>query len=274
MSIVQIVQNKKYMLWAVLVSVSVFCVVLVFAMFYHLKRVETDFGNKKAILIKDNMDLKDKIYSLNAEILKKAKQLTLAEEEKAKIKAAYDNDVSSLRDENNTLKQEVAELEGKPIVEQIREAAHKEQNENLKKFLEKTLYSIILIKSGKNIELEPIVVENAGGNENEEQSAEGVFEEGVQAAETAPLISKGKEGKVLSVDKKYSLIVIDIGRSDGVKENQSCLILRGGKNMASAKIISVRYKVSAAFVDEMSYGYNIRDLKEDDDALVLDDNAG
>jgi len=263
------IQNRKSLLWAAIISVSIFCIILTFWMFLHLKRKETEFNNKKAILIKDNMNLSDKVDLLDRELIQRTKKIKELNKKTNDMKKTYDGKIATLQKQNTKISSKLKALENKSLVEKIRESIHKEENADLKKFLEKVLYNVVLIQSGKSIELEPIVVAKKEGDAETSES-EIKLTEYISTVPEAPLVLKGKEGKVLSVDSKYSLIIIDLGRGSGIKEEQKCLIVRNEKQIASAKIISVRYKVSAAFVDDIEYGYDIRDIKEDDSVVVLE----
>ena len=155
-------QSKKSLLWALLISVSIFCVILSFLMYRHLKEKELEFNTNKARLIKENMDLKDNVSTLKDELVKQAEAVTHLGEENQKLKDEYVGVVDKLREENAAFGARIKELEGRPLIQQLRDAAYNEDNENLRKFLEKVLYNIVLIKSGKSIELEPTVVAEHG----------------------------------------------------------------------------------------------------------------
>lgn len=263
-------QNKRALLWAILVSISVFSIILALSMFRHLKNMETEHNRKGVALIKSNMDLKDQVGILRDELTKRAETLTRLEEENKKMQEEYAGKLEALEKENSTLAAKLGNLGKRPLVQVLRDAAYREESQDVRRFLEKVLYNIVLVKSGRSVVLEPIVVAKKRESRQlgaTEKMPVGITEEGIQ--EAIPIVA-GKRGKVLSVDKKYNLIVIDLGRKDEIKEEQQCMILKDNKEIALAKIISVRYKVSAAFVDEIKYNYNISDIKDGDSVLVME----
>jgi hypothetical protein len=85
------------------------------------------------------------------------------------------------------------------------------------------------------------------------------------------LPSARKTGKVLSVDAKDNLLVIDLGRQDDVKQGNRCIILKDEKEMASGEVISVRYNVSAVFVDDLKFNNKISNIKEGNTALIKEE---
>jgi hypothetical protein len=265
--------EKTRFLMALLIAVSIFLIVLVVAIYGSLKKTEAQFNERKAVLIKENLDLKDGAKAVEEALNQKKESLAILEkerkntddqiasfnEEKEALKKEYEEELLALKTENASLKTKIASSREKTLAEHIDEAIEKEDNDNLKKFLAKMKYNIEVIKKGGNIELEPIVVTDAG---------EGARVEPAQEKIPASQVS-AREGKVMSVDGKYSLVVFDLGRKDGVKQGEQCSILKDGKEIASAEVISTRYNVSAGFVYETAYGYAIDDIKEGDGVAVF-----
>ena len=234
-------------------------------MFNHLKKVEMDFNTQKAMLVKENMDLKDNVEMLRGEVMEQARRLMSLQKDNNVLRAKYAIESEVLKEQNSILLRQVNELREKPLVEQVKDALQGEKDRKMKKFLEKVLYSIVLVKSGKSIELEPIVVAKEQAPSPEKRAQE-VKKPKIEKPST-PAIA-GKKGKVLSIDRRYSLIVIDLGKRDDIKEGDACTVLKNSEEIAFARIISVRYKVAAAFVSEMNYKYNIRDIEEEDDVVI------
>ena len=239
-------------------------------MYRHLKSAEADFSTKKALFIKENMDLKDRLGLVEEKLQKETEAVTSLTGENEKLKEAYDADIATLREESASLVVKIKALEERPLIQQLREAAYREEDEKLQKFLEKVLYNIVLIKSGKSIELEPIVIAEKGTSDEEEERFDTTTRDdgGMTAIERTYDTSQGERGRILSVDSKHNLVVIDVGRKDNIAENQRCIIFKEGKKIASARIISVRYKVAAAFVDELKYQYDIFSIQEGDEVVV------
>ena len=275
-------REKTRFLMALLIAVSLFLIALVASLYGSLKKTEAQFNERKAVLIKENLDLKDSAKAVEELLNQKKESLVILEkerkniddkiagfnEEKDALKKEYEEELLALKTENASLKAKMTSLRKKTLAESIDEAIEEEDNENLKKFLAKVKYNIEVIKKGGNIELEPIIVTDIG-----EGAGTG------PALETAPskkisTQTAAREGKVMSVDSKYSLVVFDLGRKDGVKQGGQCSILKDGKEIASAEIISTRYNVSAGFVYETAYGYAIDDIREGDGVAVFSTKTG
>lgn len=273
-------REKNILAWTLSLSIVIFCLALIFSLLHQLKVKEFEFNERKAVLIKENLSLKESFASLEKTIsqnegamaaLEKEKEsieknLTSFKEENEKLKIEFAEHVEILEMENTSLNQRIKELEEKPLEMHLREALYKEENKDARGFLERMLYNLELIKSGKSIELEPIVVEG------KPETAPPVPEEKPQELPdmiSEKIIPSGKEAEVLSVDKKYNLLVVNLGRKDNIQKGEQCIILKDDKKIATARVISTRHKVSAAFVDEIKSGYSIDDIKEGDKAIIL-----
>jgi len=262
------------MITAVLVVISALFIFLAVSSFRNIKKMELDFNQKKAILVKENLDLKDRLNSLQDMITRKTEALGAVEKEKAALeeqlnalkiaaesfKAASNEELGALKKKTLTLSKKIYALENSPIVQRIRDAIDKENNENIKKVLEDSANKIDMIKEGKSVNLEPIIVT---GKESGVPSSAKEKDGDIQAKE-------GKRGIVLSVDRKNNLIVINLGHNDGVKEGYRCKILKDEQVIGSAEIMSVRYRVSAAFVDDLQYKATVDDVKEGCKVIVPD----
>jgi len=128
--------DRNSLFGAILISVSVFCIVAVFSMFGYLKNKESGFNKEKALLIKEGLDLRDSMESLQEEIIQKIETLALLEEENERLNKEYVEKFEILKEENTVLAERINEIEGKPMVDRLRDALRKEKNENVKKFLE------------------------------------------------------------------------------------------------------------------------------------------
>lgn len=62
--------------------------------------------------------------------------------------------------------------------------------------------------------------------------------------------------------------MIDLGTQDGIVKGDRCVVVKDEKVIASAEIISVRYKISAAFIDDVRYKNALTDIKEGDKVLI------
>jgi len=259
-------QDKQRLIGVVLIAACAFSIVLAISSFRNLKKMELEFNEKKANLVKENLELKDRIDSIqqivsqktaSADIMEKEKkdleeQLQTLKEENEKIISSNNEQLDTLKKKNSVLKKRVATLENSPIVQRIKEAIQTEDNDNVKNVLEDTANKIEMIRSGKSVSLEPIVVTR--------QQQETLLNQASKTA--APPAQEAKTGVILSLDKKNNLMVINLGRKDNVKDGDRCRIFKKDKMIARAQIISTRYRIAAAFIDDIQYKYTINDIEE------------
>lgn len=249
-------QNRRSILNTTLITAGIFSVVLSIGLLGHLKGIEKKFRQEKTTLVKQNIEFKDKFDSLNATYQAKMQSVTVLETERdtlmgelSSIKKKYEElvgranaEMEALRRENRSLKDETDIFKKVSLTQMIKEALDTEKNDNVKRVLEEAMTRIDMIKAGKSVALEPILVtgSDAGG---------GGF-------------LPGRSASVMSVDAKNNLIVIGLGRSDNIREGQRCFILRDNNEIGSAEVIRTRHKISAAFIDKINHGYTMRDIKE------------
>ncbi|MFH1753642.1 MAG: hypothetical protein ABH875_05615 [Candidatus Omnitrophota bacterium] len=273
-------RDKSRFLIAILVSVSVFLIFLVIAIFNQQKNMELEFNERKAKLIKENLDLKDDKENLGTKITQKEEAIALLQEKRNAVESElktfedrvkgmrdeYEHQVLELKEENVSLTQRIEYLESMPLSSRIKEAIANEENQKLRTFLAKVISNIDIIEKGGDIELEPIVVTDK--KEEEEELEQSAGQRGVRQESVVEILEK--TGNIISVDEKYSLIVFDLGRKDGAERGAQCAIAKGDRKIAAAEIISSRYRVAAAFIYEMEYGYSIKDIKEGDSVIILE----
>ena len=282
--------DKKTLYVVGLPAITVFCIILVFSMFGSLKGAESDFNDQKAAFIKKNMDLEDRIVSIDKETAQTKEALALLEEKREAMAKQHAGEIAALKEENIALIEKAQESKEKPLVDTIQENIEKEEDENVKKLLEKTIRNLELVKSGEDIEDVELQPANLAKDEKTQEEIEVSPNElrqarmqktvtGLNKTKTAKIptsdsIATEKRGKILSVDRRYNLIVISLGRREDVKEGEDCIVLKNGKEAAFATIISARYKISAAFLDETKYGYDIRSVEEGDEVLMMEQKGG
>lgn len=260
-------ENKNAFFITITVAICVFSMVFAVFLFRHVKKMEFTFNEKEADLIRESMDLQDWIKKMKETVLEKTKELNIVkaekesmigklqslEEKNEELRTTYTKKIQTLEKNTEVLKNELKSLAKSPITESIKKAISAEEDPNIKKVLERTLRNIELVKSGSVVDLEPIVVADAGGGL-------AVMEE-VSSAVSAP-VKTGKSGEILSVDRDNNLIVISLGTKDLVREGQRLAILDTGEQIASGEIISSRYMISAAFIDDIKHKHTVRDIKE------------
>jgi len=230
-----------------------------------MKDAEGEYTEKEAVLIKESMDLRDRMDDIRSEIAKKTKELKAAakdketleekmksiEEKNSETKAFYAEQLQKLKEEKEGLSKELSSVKGMPLVELIRKARDSEENEDLKRVLERTLNNIEMVKSGNVVDLEPIVVAKEGALQDDT---------GIATFAATPVIEK-EIGEILSIDKKNNLVVVNLGTRDKVEEGMRLAVLDSGEKIATGEIISSRYRVSAAFIDDIKLKRTIDDIK-------------
>jgi len=289
--------SKNVVIRIALIIICVFCSLLAWSSFRKLRNVEFEFNERKANLVKENLDLKDRLESLKEVVNKRMDNLTSAEEEREsfddklgtlrseneKITEAYNKlhldyttlltereevirQLVGLKEETLSLAQKISDLENNPIVERMRNAIYTEENEQIRKVLSDALRNIELVKSGRSVDLTPIVVV---GSEEEKQQAEEPAPKTDDTKEKADLI-KTKVGNILSVSIDSNIVVINIGRRDKIEEGDRCEVLKSGRGIAYGEVLRVRYNISAIYIDEIKYGNFMKDIEEGDKVLFLE----
>lgn len=217
--------------------------------------MEFNFNRKRAALVKENLDLKDKMGSFEeaasrnqAEKVKVADEAKIIEEESARIKekdeilrSEYEQLIkkyNSFSEENKSLAQQITVLKNKhsalggyadniekaPLVQEVKGLIKKEQNDGIKNVSQDT--------PPQNVQPPP---------------------------------STGQSdilGKIISIDYKNNLAVIDLGRRDRVKESDSCIILKDGLEFARGEVIKTGYNTSAIFINELKHKNTVADIPE------------
>ncbi len=256
-------ENKNTALTITLILVCALSVLSALLLFRYVKKVESDYTEKEASLIKENMDLIDQMDNMKITIGEKTKEIKhierakekltekikSIEEENKKLEELYIGRIEVLDNEKEELAKEVKALKEASLVEIIRKGAEAEEDENIRKLLERTLQNIELIKSGNVVDLKPIVVSQ--GKEAKE----------VTLSEITASLPQDAVGEVLSVDRQSNLIVINLGAKDKVGEGRRLAIMDDGAEIATGEVINSRYRVSAAFIDDISHKHTIHDIK-------------
>lgn len=213
-------KNKSILLSAV----CILCIVISLTFYIALRNVKIEFNEKKAQLVKENLDLTDRLESIQASATKN----TQLEKEKSDLEAELKlvkAEIEKLRSDNDSL-------------------VSMKRNLFSQLSLLKKKYLVLVEKvtqlEGRPIALTPIVVK--GGEQAGKLTAE-------------------KTGKVLLVDAKNSLIIVDLGAKNEVEKGNRCVVIKDEQEIASGEIINVRYKESAVFVENLKYGNKINDIK-------------
>ncbi len=224
--------------------------------FVYVKKIKKDYYMMRTVLLKDNQTLRSRAELLQETAIQKTEIANTMEKEKK----VYEEQANSLKEELEKLRQDLGGqvdlltkkkaalrkriymLEKAPLASRIKAAMQGETDRRIINIMNDTLSKVELVKSGKAVSLEPIEVSAAD-----------------------------QKGTVLSIDRKNDLAIVSIGTKDGLMEGDRCKIYgRDGTEIASAEVISARYAISACFVDDMNYGYNIKSIKEGCSVIIAE----
>ena len=248
-----------------LAVICIFCVLLTFGMLSHFKNSEKAFKNKNAALIREKAELKIQFDSLSAaldnnkitvESLEKeresiASEFARIEKEYKKLKESNARVLQLLKHENKSMRKKIEAFIKGSTDELIKQIALRESDNSVKNILADTLAKIEAAKSGKYVPLDPIIV---------------AAEAPISNNPIVPNNSKG--GRVISVDRKNCLIVINMGRSEGVRDGKRCRVISDRGEVAGGTIISTRYTISAAFLDTFAPKRTIEDVSKDEEVVI------
>jgi len=256
----------------------VLCLFFLSSAFYfhgNIKNKQIQFEHNKAERVKEELDLKDRLNVLQEGLDKKIETVNLLEEEKQALSHKIENlnreresimtsfrgELDTFKEKNAMLRRKIADLENIPIFKRIREFSESEQRAEIKSILEEaagTIERIQTEKSGASIKLDPIVV-------RKEKSDRALFEEErSQTFAAGQSTAPEKLGTILTIDRNNNLVVTSLGRKDEVKEGTRLKIFKNNQHIATAEVISARYRISAATVNDMKYKYKIEDISEGD----------
>jgi hypothetical protein len=248
----------------ILAILCAFLALITISIFRYTGSITTDFKNKEAGFIAKTTEYKNQLESLQAAIEQKASALITAEnktkevehqiallrEESGKIRAEFDEARHNFQKRSLEMKQKLARFEEASVESLIREALKKEESDSVKRVLSDSLASVELIKANKAVDLEPIVV-----------TKQGASAQGIDANDASRAIT------VVALDRKSKLIAINAGRRDSLKEGDRLTVMRNGKELVSAQVVAVRYRVATAFVDQNRHNYSIKDIREGDEIV-------
>jgi len=102
-----------------------------------------------------------------------------------------------------------------------------------------------------------------------ERQGSGKVIEGSRTVELSPIVVQGKQeptpvtltltGRVLSINKDYNFVVIDLGTNAGVKVNDEFVVYRDNKFIAHLKVVQTREEISAADIKDQAAQEQIRE---------------
>jgi len=222
--------------------------VLVLGAVLYAGKAKADLIIVRNSLLKDNQELRARTEMLQDALNQKEEALRTAENDKRafedqaatlkqqndKMRSESDQMIEDLTKKKAALKKKIENMKKAPLDEWLKTVMQNEGNQKIKSILNDAATKINMVKHGQSVTLEPIEVSAAN-----------------------------RKGNIISIDRKNDLIIVSIGTKDGVMEGERCSIYSGeGKEIATCEIISARYTIAAAFVDNMNYGTNIKNIKE------------
>lgn len=246
-------QNGKLILTTSLIVICVISIILSLSLAQRVKNSEAKFKKDRAILVREKMELKDELDALKDDLKSKADDIASLENERriikeqiaglekasADLKGASLQEVESLRQQIQSLRKDAEVFKDASSIQVLQDAAARETDATIKRILADALTKLTMVKDGKAVTLEPIVI--TGG------------------ADSAAV----KQGKIVSFDKKNALIVVNLGSANGVRDGQRLKILGEQGEIAIATVIRTRYEISAAFIESFRSKHTIQDLRED-----------
>ena len=219
-------------------------------LFRYVKEVQVESEKEKAVFIKKNAELTSVNKKMEKEFQSLEDSMILIESKNRVVLKQKE----ALKKENIFLRKDIKAIKAKPLTKLLEEALAVESNENIKKVMQQAIEKIDMIKSGKVVNLEPILITEKGAALPEEPKK--VIQIPVST------------GTILSIDRKNNLIAINLGEKNDVKEGERYAIFRGDKELGSAEIISVRQKVSAAVIDDIKPLHTINDIEKGDGVIL------
>ena len=274
-------QNRNNLSITALIIICVFFIFLSLSFFKNVKKMELEYKDQKAVLLKENINLRVRIDSLQNAVDQKIESVSAMEQEKEalekqlaalkaeneKLASSFNDQLEALKKKNFILRKKVASLENSDLVQRIKDAIENEESENIKKVLVIALNKVESIKAHRPAALGLVTEKKEDVFAQAEAAVAGQERKG-ESPQPPP--AEEKSGAILSLDRKNNLIVISFGHKDGIKEGDRCGILQEGKEVAQAEIMAVRYRISAAFIDNFKYKYNIGSIKEGDRVTLIE----
>ena len=212
----------------------------------------------------ENQSLQDRLELIQADLetttlaknqIQEKYDLTNKEREdllgKIESYAKLEKEQERLRNVNETLKNQIDTLGKHKLTLEDRLNKLKQDNENLRQEIEEARLKAGYTRTGESkltqraksresIDLPPIVVSG--------QSYSGI---------TSPFT---KQGNILSVNREYNFVVIDLGQDMGVRNGMVFKILRNNKVLGKVKVIRLRQKIAACDIIQFTTPFRTGDI--------------
>ncbi|GEM_PF-1444931 len=267
-------KNINNILIYALILISLVLSVALLLSFQSSKKLEYEFNEKKALLMKENIDMKEKLNVIERQIADKAESINALEREKDK----YEEDLNGLRKDfqlkmkslvsqldnlgrhKRALKKKIAVLGKTSLSDQLASAASRADNADIKKVLERSLRLIDQIREGKSVDLDSMMA----ANETALQEVPGYEPNTMKRDYTVADAQKNTErkGRILKFDPANNYIIINLGSENGVEKGERCKIFKDGQEVGSGEVMSVRFRISAVFIDTIAFKHTMDEVRE------------
>lgn len=236
-----------------LIVMAIVTMTVVLFAFLYVRMLKFDFDEKKAGLVKEIGALKEEAEGLRASMDEKSRAVAAIEDEKRAVERELESvkagneelrkeltgRLAALERKRKALKKHIARLEKGDPLGALKDAIDRSSNGDIRKILQDAARRVEAVEQGKPVDLEPIVV---------------------GTPETT--------GAVVTADRKNCLVVVNLGKKNGVEPGDRVKIYDCDGEIASAEVLSARFMLAAAYVDQFSKGKSIRNLKEGLKAVV------
>ncbi|MCM8760797.1 MAG: hypothetical protein NC938_06615 [Candidatus Omnitrophica bacterium] len=261
----QVLRDKDRLIAIALIIMCLLLAAVSLLSYHYANSISLDFHQKQDEFIAKLAEYKKRFDVLQITLNEKIKLLSESQEkikelevelktvrkEGEKNRLELEEERRNLSAKIAALKEKLDRLENAPIEEVITEALSKETNSEVRAVIADSLARVELIRTGKAVSLEPILVTAAGAPE-------------------VAAVSPNARFSIITLDRKNNLIAINGGRRDGLKEGDRLSILKDGKPAATAGVIAVRYRVASAFVNNTRQNFSFRDIKEGDEVIIAE----
>ena len=262
-------KNRNLIFELIFIAVLIVCAILTMSAYRHFKGKAFEFDKKRAVLINKNLVLKDNVGLLEEMVSTKETMITSLRssvtrlerirEENQRTIDSLSTDLNSLKEqyeklskENTFFSKQLDLLKRHPLVRTILAAFQSNNPQEAENILDSSL---------ENLDPNATNLSEVFSGTVDMTSSQGGKTDQIAFSDMTPLAAR-ITGSLASVDKKHSLIVIDLGKRDQIKERDFLIILKNGVELGTAEVISVRYRVSAALITRVSPGYTIDDINE------------
>ncbi|MEA3328407.1 MAG: hypothetical protein U9Q08_01510 [Candidatus Omnitrophota bacterium] len=211
----------------------------------------------------ENKYLQNRMNDLTRQNAGLERRLTLTDNRLAKKEADKSRLADKIAELNSSLKEKLDEIEGLRLVLGSLENRVAILDDKLKQNkaanVRLTKKSAGVDVSENIVELSPIIIKAALSSGSAES----------ESADSTGVEANFPQGRVLTVNKEYEFVVIDLGQKDGVEAGMPMTVYRSGREIGKLEILEVHSRISAADIKPVSGRKKKKDIRIDD-VVVLD----